>query len=173
MILTSNIWKEAGLTNGTLCEVREIVYSPGKEPSTALPDVVFVHVPDYKGPSYFPNEPKIVPITPIRRQWHKGKTLCIRRMIPLLPAYALTIHKSQGMSLEKILVNLGLSEFSLGLSYVALSRCIKLLNLALDPFPTWERFKNMFKSASFKKRLQEEARLRDLEAQTIARGYLG
>ena len=173
MILTSNIWKEAGLTNGTLCEVREIVYSPGKEPTTALPDVVFVHVPDYKGPSYFPNEPKIVPITPIRRQWHKGKTLCVRRMIPLLPAYALTIHKSQGMSLEKILVNLGLSEFSLGLSYTALSRCIKLLNLALDPFPTWERFQKMFESPSFKKRLQEEARLRDLEAQTIARGYLG
>ena len=172
MILTTNIWKEAGLTNGTLCEIRAIIYPPGKKPPQ-LPDIVFIHVPEYKGPSYYPNEPNIVPITPIRRQWHKQNTLCIRRMIPLQPAYALTIHKSQGMSLDKIIVNLGKKEFSLGLSYTALSRCTKIRNLALAPFPNWNRFKKMFKSQSFRKRLQEEERLKKLEAQTIARGYLG
>ena len=172
MILTTNVWKEAGLTNGTICQVQDIVYFQGKKPPQ-IPDIVFVHVPEYKGPSYHSNLPKIVPITPIRRQWHSCKTLCIRRMIPLQPAYALTIHKSQGMSLDRIIVNLGDREFTMNLTYTALSRGRKISNVALSPFPNWVRFRNMFRSKAFKKRLEEDEKARKREEQTIAKGYLG
>ena len=33
--ITTNIWKEAGVTNGTTCTVREIVYTDGKKTTRA------------------------------------------------------------------------------------------------------------------------------------------
>ena len=35
----------------------------------------------------------------------------MRIMLPLIPAYAVTIRKAQGMSLDKVIVNLGKTEF--------------------------------------------------------------
>ena len=172
MILTTNVWKEVGLTNGTLCEVREIVYRPGTS-SPQLPLFVLVHVADYKGPSFSSDEPNIVPIASIERNWNAQKQFCKRSMIPLQPAYALTIHKSQGMSIPKIIANLWHREFCLGLSYVALSRCTKISNLALEPFPTMIRFTKMFKSKAFLSRKEEDERLKQVELLTIERGFLG
>ena len=45
-----------------------------------------------------------------------------RRQIPLRVAYALTIHKAQGASLDSALVDVGPSTFECGQAYVALSR---------------------------------------------------
>jgi ATP-dependent DNA helicase PIF1 len=44
-----------------------------------------------------------------------------RTQIPLLPAWTITIHKSQGMTLEKVVVNLDRS-FQPQMAYMALSR---------------------------------------------------
>jgi ATP-dependent exoDNAse (exonuclease V) alpha subunit len=46
---------------------------------------------------------------------------------PLKPAWAITIHKSQGKTFEKIIIDLGQGAFAHGQTYVALSRC-KTLN---------------------------------------------
>ena len=93
-------------------------------------------------------------------------------MIPLQPSYALTIHKSQGMSLDKIMVNLGNREYSLGLTYVALSRGKKISNVALDPFPEFTRFTRMFTKPAFITR-KEDNKAAKREEETIAKGYLG
>ena len=45
-----------------------------------------------------------------------------RTQFPLILAYALTRHKSQGQTIDKIVIDLGKSEQSLGLTFVALSR---------------------------------------------------
>ncbi|KIJ56968.1 hypothetical protein M422DRAFT_148631, partial [Sphaerobolus stellatus SS14] len=59
--------------------------------------------------------------------------------LPLTLAWAITIHKSQGLALEKVIIKLGPSDYSLGLSFVAMSRVKKLSGLAFrSPFPiTW------------------------------------
>lgn len=51
--------------------------------------------------------------------------------IPVKPAWAMTIHKSQGKTFDSIVVDLGRGAFDFGQTYVALSRCRTLNGIFL------------------------------------------
>ena len=89
----------------------------------------------------------------------------MRIMLPLVPAYAISIHKSQGMTLEKVIVNLGSKEYAIGLTYTAISRCKTFENLAFLPFPNGHRIFGISKRNAFKFRLKQDEREDESDAQ--------
>ncbi len=75
-------------------------------------------------------------VTPEPATWelkNGDDVLAARAQIPLRLAYAITIHKSQGMTLDKVSAQLG-DVFEHGQAYVALSRCRTLDGLFLKSF---------------------------------------
>ena len=60
-----------------------------------------------------------------------NKDAVIKKQIPLIQAWAITIHKAQGMSLEYIQTDIGRSIFEYGQAYVVLSRIKSLEGLSL------------------------------------------
>ena len=57
-----------------------------------------------------------------------------RRQFPLCPAFAMTIHKCQGLSLDCVMADVGKKVFDGGQTYVALSRCKTIQGLHLINF---------------------------------------
>ena len=169
VLLTRNLWQEAGLTNGAVGEIKYIVYLENEGPPS-LPHMIIVRFEQYIGPSYLgDDEEKCVPLVPMEHHWtSKQKEDCIRKMLPIKPGYAISIHSSQGATLDKVIVDLCSKEFAIGLAYVACSRVRKLENLYFDPMYKVTRFNSFKATDSFKQRLEQDKRERASDARYVA-----
>ena len=156
VMLTANLWTEAGLVNGSCGIVDDII----KPPDNRAARVLMVSFPGYRGPPLSPSRPDVVPITQVRADSHKG--------MPLTLAWAVTIHKSQGMTLDRVTVDLGNSEFASGLTFVALSRAKSFTGLRVEPFD-FNRFQRIENGRHVAARRDEFHRLRRLAASTTLR----
>jgi hypothetical protein len=112
----------------------KIIFTPEQTPHQDVPAVILVKMPCYKGPTLWHAEDgtPIVPIVPFTVRWHaRNGRSCSRTQYPLSIAYAITIHKSQGMTLNKVIVEPGGKDDSKGQLFVALSRVRAIEDLAL------------------------------------------
>ena len=140
-MLTSNLWTDAGLVNGGMGTVQAICYQSGGPPS--LPVTVMVRFDEYWGPTLHDGS---VPIVPQRHTWMQGGSACSWLQIPLKLAWAITIHKAQGLTLDKVVIDIGKKEFSAGLTFVARSRVCRLLDITFDPPFAYQRVTSLSKS---------------------------
>lgn len=63
----------------------------------------------------------------------RGQEVAARRQIPLALGWAMTIHKAQGMTLDKVETDVG-KAFDFGQVYVALSRAVSMQGLRITTF---------------------------------------
>ena len=157
VMLISNLWVEAGLVNGSMGTVQAICYPTGCPPS--LPTAVMVQFDSYSAPT-LPDG--TVPIVPIRRTWSNCGKSCSRLQIPLKLAWAITIHKAQGLTLNKVVIDIGSKEFSTGLTFVACSRVRHLTDLIFEPPFDYNRLTSLSKSHRLHERQLEDQRLHSL-----------
>ena len=127
VMLTANIWVEVGLVNGAMGTVQAICYDNDQSPPN-LPIAVTVRFDSYCGPTLSDGS---VPIIPIRRTWLSTNKPCSRLQLPLKLAWAITIHKSQGMTLDKAVIDVGKKEFSTGANICSMLSCSSPKGLAV------------------------------------------
>ena len=96
VVLTTNLWTDAKLVNGSTGIVRKIVFRDNESPAEGhLPAFVLVEFKDYIGPAFLPDHPTWVPIKAITKNWWDKNKQLSRTQFPLMLGYSLTIHKSQ------------------------------------------------------------------------------
>ena len=141
VMLTTTLLVDVGLVNRAMGTVAAICYHTGGPPN--LPIAVMVKFDSYSGPT-LPN--RTIPITPLHRSW------------------SVTIHKSQGLTLDKVVIDIGKKEFSAGLTLVACSRLRHLSDLLFDPpFPS-SQIARLSNSQRIKERKVEDYRLLNMTA---------
>ena len=158
VMLTSNPWVEVGLVNGAMGTIESICYRNGGPPDLLL--AVMVKFDHYTGPTLHDGT---VPITPLRRTWSNSGVQCSRLQLPLKLAWAVTIHKSQGLTLNKVVIDIGKKEFSCGLTFVACSRVRHITDLLFTPPFTFQRLSSLSNSQRLRERQLEDQRLLSMQ----------
>ena len=164
VMLTMNLWPSVGLCNGATGTVIDIIFQSNHQPPD-LPVAVIVEFENYRGPPLNPNKPFRAPICPITVSSQTEVGIHERQQLPLKLAWALTIHKSQGLTLPKAWIDIGKSERTAGVSYVAISRVKTLTSCVIEPM-TYERLTSLKSSSNLQYRLEEENRLTQLARAT-------
>ena len=162
VMLTNNLWQQVGLCNGAMGTIDCLLYNEGHKPPN-LPIATLVHFPHYTGPPFMLSKPQCVPIPPIVFEWHNGTSTLSRQQLPLRLSYAMTIHKSQGQTMSKAVIDIGNKEMAAGCTFVALSRLKTLSGLLIQPM-SFERLKSIGNLKRIHQRITEEEQLKQIAA---------
>jgi hypothetical protein len=182
MLIFNHLWEvhtvPLSLINGSRGTVVAILYpepgearADGLDPAVSsswpcdtdscpLPDFVVVNFPDYQGRAFFgSNLPRTwVPIPPATVRHDSRKSL-IRLGIPLKLSWALTVHKSQGLTCkEGVVVDMTVVKggrnpiATPGVAFVAWTRAETWSRVAFRSLPPLQQFMDIRKRPEFKRR---------------------
>lgn len=111
-------------TRGTIVKIENSSVFVRKEPTEEVVEVKRVTWKEYEH----------------KHSWLTGRTKKIVKLrikqFPIRLAYAVTIHKSQGLTLDKVFIEFGRGMFAHGQAYVAFSRARTLGGLRISRLPT-------------------------------------
>jgi hypothetical protein len=123
VMLRRNLDTQLGLVNGAIGTITGFVKSNSKKNYIAKIKVKFDQIDDE------------CEIERCVSDYEFQKNVYVARaQFPFTLAWAITIHKAQGLSLNSVLIDLGTGIFQGGMAYVALSRARKLANVHLIDF---------------------------------------
>ena len=106
------------------------------------PTNITVEFDNYSGVPFDDHHPNIIPIAPLQRNRNF--------QLPLRLAWALTIHKSQGLTLSKSTIDIGPRERA-RLTFVAISRVKSLEGLRIMPPFTYNHHEKMKSGNKFQR----------------------
>ena len=150
VMLTSNLWHQVGLCNGTTGTIDSLLYCQGHK-LPHLPIAIMVNFPDYRGLPFIQNKPKSIPMSPITHEWHNGFKTLSRQQLPL----------TQGQTMTKVVIDIGSKEMAAGYTFVALSRLKTLSGILIQP-TTFQRLKAIGHLKRMLQRRTEETRPKQL-----------
>jgi ATP-dependent DNA helicase PIF1 len=149
LMVLENIWTERGIVNGTQCRLFDIVWPEDSDPRKQDPDqplclLIDLPVASYTGPSvkeydWNGEQYAVVPIYRSQREGWIDRANRYRSQFPVRLAYAITIHKAQGMTMPKVVLNIAHGRKDLGIFYVAASRVRRLEDIMFEESFDYER----------------------------------
>ena len=148
---------------------------PRGEPACPVPDFVVVHFPAYKGPACFDNLPRTWVPVPCAEVRHKTLQSLTRAGIPLRLAWALTIHKSQGITAhEGCIVSFAGCRGpnpvgKLGMAFVAWARVTNWASMAFHKLPPLTDFLSARLTKDFFARAEFESKADAMFARLLER----
>ncbi|KAE8742250.1 hypothetical protein FOCC_FOCC012221 [Frankliniella occidentalis] len=125
VMLKKNLWVDGGLVNGSIGTLIDIVYKSEDDES---PFALIIKFDSYYGPVM---DNGGIPFIRYTNSWYAKNILCSRNMFPVILAYAVTIYKSEGLTLPKVVFHALAKEMAAGEFYVALSRVKNLSYLCI------------------------------------------
>ena len=128
VMLLENLWTERGLVNGSFGTVEDIVWPSGtRDARSEPPYAILVRFDTFTGRGIRPETSPAVPILRSTREFLQGTKQCTRSQFPLVLAYAITVHKAQGITVDQAVLNISERAHTPGINYVAVSR-VRTLN---------------------------------------------
>ena len=186
VLLTQNLWVEAGLMNGALGVLKGYMWPEGGDPNSGQsekkrPLCVFVEFDsvnlgvdaDGKPRTFFPDNPERRNWVPLFRQAVSStvEEHVTREQFPLTLAWAVTHWKAQGMTLDKVRVHLSERTAAMpGIGFVATTRVRHPWDLVFEEnLPDYEHFMKARKTKTFRERRRFELRQQARASWTLRR----
>lgn len=138
-----NIDVRDGIFNGMRGVIMQIDWPGGDAPLQRsvfdrMPETVWVHPHDQRSGqnarSLIINNKRCIAISPQTREFPRGGMTQERTQLPFAIAFAVTVHKSQSLTLDNSVIDIGESIFQAGMSYTALSRVRSLDHVIISRF---------------------------------------
>lgn len=122
---------------------------------------------NYRGPCWPATD--LFPIPSIARYFTMNGQSCSRTQFPVTLAWAVTIHKSQGLTMDRVVVDIGAKEQTTGLTYVALTRVRSFDGIVFGTTFDLPRLQKLGKS-TIHYRIAIETKLKSLAMQIAPNG---
>ena len=111
-----------GLVNSTTGIVEDIIQKEDADIKKDQPQALLITVDSYNRPALFTqqNRIKIIPIFFVLYKQEGIRGSCLRRQFLVTLAFALTIYKSQGLTLNQVVLDIKEKDKIAGLTYIVI-----------------------------------------------------
>lgn len=161
-MIGANLWTAAGIVNGATGVVKDIMWPPYcTDHRRNIPRVVMVKFDHVNlqtpfGSSTDEADANWIPVPSSIVKWGDGIDIASRRQFPIKLSYAITIHMSQGLTVDKANLYIeGTKERQSGLTYTALTRVRRADDIQMMKTVTLKRLENL-RMPAVAKRLEED-----------------